>query len=149
MQTFFHATPTSTAQLDTSSLDYTRMPSQELLFPQVNDDPFSRVRVPLLPDNFSPDRSSIEGHSPEVPDAPLAMPQIAIVAANPENVSFVSALTEIEGMNSEGIELRFAHDGWGEAPSGEEGPAGGMLTDLWKGLVDDVFGAEAKVKPAL
>lgn len=99
------------------------------------DDPFAHLRVPLLPDNFA------THHTPEVADGPIAPPQISIVAANPELVS-PSALTEVEGMGMDGVELKFVHE---ETSSEQEQ---GTLTNIWKGLVDDVLGS-SKTKVAL
>lgn len=115
------------AQSDPSSIDFAVMPSRESL-EAAEIDPFSRLRVPLLPDNY------LARNAPEVADAPLPMPEISVIAAHPENVATISALTEVEGMGVDGVELRFAHD----EPAPEREP--GMLTDLWKGLVEDVFG---------
>lgn len=66
------------------------------------------------------------------------------MAADPAAVNVVSALSEVEGMGPDGIELRFGFGrgggGAGEEDSREEF-AGGMLKGLWNGLVDDVLGA--------
>ncbi len=104
MQTFaFRTSAPDSARLDTSSIDYAVLPSPATLFAQPPDDPFARLRVPLLPDNFS------GGHGPETPDAPLAAPEIVVLAGHPENV-VPAALTEIEGMGIDGVELNFAHE---------------------------------------
>ena len=129
MQTFaFRTTSPASARLDTSTIDFAVMPVSSSLYQAQSDDPFANLRVPLSPDNFS-----LEGHVPEAPDAPLVTPEIVIAAANPENVS-PAALTEVEGFGIDGVELNFAHD----TEPAEREP--GMLTDLWKGLVEDVFG---------
>lgn len=104
-----------------------------------SSDPFAHLRVPLLPDNFA------THHVPETTDGPVAPAQISIVAANPELVS-PSALTEVEGMGIDGVELKFVHEGEEAAADQEQQ---GMLTDLWKGLVDDVLGGRNKTKVAL
>lgn len=66
------------------------------------------------------------------------------MAADPSVVNVVSALSEVEGMGPDGIELRFGFGrgggGAGQEEVGEEF-AGGMLKGLWNGLVDDVLGA--------
>lgn len=106
-------------------------------------------RMPLLPDHFSPDRAALASAglaAPEVPDAPLAAPQVLVVAAHPENVT-PSVLTEVEGMGVDGVELKFAHDPLEAAGGVEDGQ--GMLRDLWRGLVDDVFGESGKKVAAL
>ncbi|KAH8671057.1 hypothetical protein BX600DRAFT_237636 [Xylariales sp. PMI_506] len=134
MQTFSSSSSRPRA-VEQHSIDYAVLPSWESLqAPQT--DSASRLRVPLLPDNF------LAHHAPEASDAPLPMPEISVVAADPENVS-ISALTEVEGMGIDGVELKFAHEG----PVVEREP--GMLTDLWKGLVDDVLGEQSHRKLAV
>jgi hypothetical protein len=122
------------AKLDTSTIDYMVFPTSESLTPP-EPDPTLTMRYPLLPDNF------LTKHAPEHSDEPLAAPEIVVIAADPSNV-MPSALTEVEGIGVDGVELKFAH-----APDekGEKEP--GMLTDLWKGLIEDVFG-ENKAKPS-
>lgn len=87
-----------------------------------------QIRIPLLPDNF------VTHYARDEADGPIATPEINIIAANPDTVS-ASALTEVEGMGIDGVELKFIHDG--EAAEQDQG----MLKDLWKGLVDDVLGS--------
>lgn len=71
------------------------------------------------------------------------------MAADPSRVHAVSALSEVEGMGPDGVELSFAHEYPVRGTSEGQQYAGGMLTNMWKGLVDDVFGAADKAKPAL
>lgn len=80
-----------------------------------------------------PDNYNVQHASPEPVAEPVLQGQINVVAADPDNIS-VAPLTEIEGMNLNGIELTFAH----EQPKQESEQ--GMLKDIWKGLVNDVFG---------
>ncbi len=124
---------------DSSTIDYAVMPSWTALYPQPSDDPFFRIRVPLLPDTFRLDRDQLDGHGPEAPDAPLAAPEIVVAAAHPENVA-PSALTEVEAIGIDGVELDFAHR---DEAAEEREP--GMISDLWKGLVDDFFGDKKPV----
>ncbi|KAI1107090.1 hypothetical protein F4804DRAFT_240722 [Jackrogersella minutella] len=133
MQTFTSSAPAAAAEVVT--MDRIVFPGSASLEGS-RDDPFAHLRVPLLPDNFA------THHTPETVDGPIAPPQISIVAANPELVS-PSALTEVEGMGIDGVELKFVHE---PKPSEKEQ---GMLTDLWKGLVDDVLGSSSKNQPAL
>lgn len=131
MQTF----TTSSARpvrLDTSTIDYMVFPTSDSLSPP-HPDETAGIRFPLLPDNF------LAKHGPEATDEPLAAPEIVVVAADPANV-MPAALTEVEGIGIDGVELKFAHEG--EEADSEPG----MLRDLWKGLVDDVFG-DPKSKP--
>jgi hypothetical protein len=146
MQTFTTSSRPS-ARADTSTIDYALMPTHSALYassdPSVTD-PHASLRVPLLPDSFN------VAHAPETLDAPLPAPEISVVAAVPENVAAVSPLTEVEGMGADGVELGFVHGletgAKGKQQQQEEG--GGMIRDLWKGLMDDVFGEEPKPKAA-
>ncbi|KAI1446188.1 hypothetical protein ABKA04_003821 [Annulohypoxylon sp. FPYF3050] len=133
MQTFTSSAPKA-ALANTTTMDNIIFPGSASLDGS-RDDPFAHLRVPLLPDNFA------THHTPEVADGPIAPPQISIVAANPELVS-PSALTEVEGMGMDGVELKFVHE---ETSSEQEQ---GTLTNIWKGLVDDVLGS-SKTKVAL
>lgn len=149
MQTF-HSSPAQAARLDTSSIDFAVLPTTAALYGSEDaaQDSHARMRVPLMPDNYSPDRSYL---SAEQPDAPLAEPEIRIVAADPAAV-LPAALTEVEAFGVDGVELKWAHEadsGVGAGGGGSQHAEGGMLRDLWKGLVDDVFGGEGKAKPAL
>lgn len=143
MQTFNISTTSPRSFTPTSSrpVDFAVLPSQDHLYPQ--SDSFSSIRVPLLPDNESPNRSD-PALAPETPDGPLMTPEIHVVAANPENV--VSAVSEVEGMDVHGVELGFVHslDGVKDQVAEE----GGMIRDLWKGLMEDVFGPDHKAKTA-
>ena len=126
MQTF-NSSAIRNARLDTSTIDYAVFP--ELKEPRAAE---SAIRMPLLPDNF------MVQYGPEQPDGPLAAPEIVVIAAGPHHIA-PAALTEVEGFDIGGIELGFVHR---EARDERDAPAQGMLTDLWKGLMDDVFGPE-------
>ncbi|KXJ90804.1 hypothetical protein Micbo1qcDRAFT_195680 [Microdochium bolleyi] len=150
MQTFSTTAPTAASTSTSPGLDHIVLPGAVAFDTGVSRDPYASVRVPLLPDSaFS------SPHSPEVADGPLPTPEISIVAANPELVQSVSALTEVEGMNVDGIELKFIHDGAASSaisyssPSTADEPesGGGMLRDIWKGLVDD-FSHDTAAKAA-
>lgn len=146
----FHTTPAPRyAQADVSTIDFAVLPSREQLWPSAPEgDAFSRVRVPLLPDNFAPNRAAF---APEAADVPLPAPEIVVMAADPSSVNAVSALTEVEAFSPDGVELSFAHayGGGGRGAAREESYAGGMLKDLWAGLKDDVLGPASQAKPAL
>ncbi|KAI0509422.1 hypothetical protein F5B22DRAFT_616965 [Xylaria bambusicola] len=126
MQTF---SSTATAQATAKNVDNIVFPGSAV-FDGASQDPFSNLRVPLLPDNV------MFQHAPESTDAPATVHDISIVAANPDLVS-PSALTEIEGMGMDGVELKFIYD----AEPAEQEP--GMLTGLWRGLVDDVLSQQS------
>ncbi len=126
MQTF---SSTATSHATAKSVDSIVFPGSAV-FKGANQDPFDNLRVPLLPDNV------MFQHTPESADGPATVHDISIVAANPDLVS-PSALTEIEGMGMDGVELKFIHD----AEPADQTP--GMLTGLWRGLVDDVLSQQS------
>ncbi len=133
MQGFRTSAP-KPARLDPSPIDFAVLPNLE----GPRADPYAGIRVPLLPDNAYPALH----RAVEQPDAPLARPEILVVAANPDAV-MPSALTEVEGMGVDGVELKFAHDL--DRPAEKEP---GMIRDLWKGLLEDVMGGPHKPTPA-
>ncbi|KAK8024215.1 hypothetical protein PG993_012281 [Apiospora rasikravindrae] len=106
----------------------------------------SGPRMPLLPDSYS------VAYAPEAADEPLPKPEISIVAAHPETVS-PSALTEVEGMTMDGVELKFAHESSHYGPSSTQSSyseqGDGMIKGIWNGLLDDVFGESSKTKSKL
>lgn len=119
------------------TMDTTRFPDLSTL--DAVSDPYANIRVPLLPDNASPG-----WRQPEAADAPVMRAEISVVAARPE-VVLPAALTEVEGMGVDGVELRFAHGLHGAAGEGEREVGGGMIRDIWKGMVDDVLGKKVVV----
>ncbi|KAK0720726.1 hypothetical protein B0H67DRAFT_462688, partial [Lasiosphaeris hirsuta] len=131
MQGFRTSAP-KPAQLDTIPIDYAILPDLFTAHYDGAPDPYAFIRVPLLPDNHAPPAFA---RMPEAVDAPLPAPEILVVAANPDLV-LPAALTEVEGMGVDGVELGFVRDIGREV----EAEGHGMVRDIWKGLVDDVFG---------
>ncbi|KAK3296812.1 uncharacterized protein B0H64DRAFT_473006 [Chaetomium fimeti] len=136
MQTFHHSAPKPIAPTF-STIDRAILP--DLFEPTTGTtDPYAHIRVPLLPDNASP--SPLHFRQPEAADEPLRQPEILVVAADPSRV-LPAALTEVEGMGVDGVELGFAHLLGREAEAEESYEMGaGMIRDLWRGMVDDVLG---------
>lgn len=132
MQTFT-SSAARPARSDVSTLDYMVLPNLR----ESQSGFASNVRVPIMPDNYN-----VQHASPEPVAEPLVQGQINVIAADPDTVC-VAPLTEVEGMNLDGVELKFAH----EQPKQE--PESGMLKDIWKGLVDDVFGGASKGRLAV
>ncbi|KAK4224438.1 hypothetical protein QBC38DRAFT_17722 [Podospora fimiseda] len=132
MQTFHHSAPRARPAF-AQTVDHLILPS---LDSTAQSDYY--IRVPLLPDTSFPSSSVLQ---PEATDAPLAKPEILVIAANPEQV-LPAALTEVEGMGVDGVELKFAHQS--EAAKEESWEvSGGMIKDLWRGLVEDVMGPQS------
>lgn len=132
MQTFRTSAPRPAAA-GPRTIDSTVLPLAWTLDPPAVE---PSLRIPLLPDTVY--ETSAATRLPEAADPPLAAPEILVIAADPSQVA-PSALTEVDGMGVDGVELRFVHEA-----DPEPAPAQGMLRDLWGGLVDDVFGEKAK-----
>ena len=123
MQTFHTSVP---SQAPAGHLDATVLPRlHETSTPE--PEPF----MPLLPDNY--------GAFHVLETAELKPTTATILAANPENVVPGSPMASIDTVNLDGVELKFAH----ETPA-EQKDEGSFLGDIWRGMVDDVFGAVKK-----
>ena len=142
MQTFHHSAPKPLAPTF-NTIDRAILPDL-FSFDTTSSsasDPYAHIRVPLLPDNASP--SPLHFRQPEAADAPLRQPEILVVAADPSRV-LPAALTEVEGMGVDGVELGFAHLLGRETEAEESFEMGaGMIRDLWRGMVEDVMGPGA------
>jgi hypothetical protein len=100
----------------------------------------SMLRVPLLPDNYTPDRSIGSAHAPEAEVIPLQRSEISIIAARPEMVA--SALTEVVGLGRE-MGLGELTRAFAEGVERVEGEVVGGLRGLWGDLLDDVLGEKS------
>lgn len=143
MQGFRTSAPKQSV-LDSSTIDHAFLPDLSAAEP-VN--PFSRLRVPLLPDNYNPDRSSTSMHAVEALDEAIPRPEISIVAAHPGHVS-VAALTEVVDNAGIDVDLKDLTAGFSSTPV-EELQEPGALKELWAGFIDDFFGAKSGPKAAL
>jgi len=126
-------------------------------FQTATEQPIEKLRVPLLPDNYSPDRSPSSAHAIESQEISIPRPEISVVAAHPEMV-LPAMLSEVVGNESEEVDIgqwtkgfTFSPEKWMPAAlteavqGGEEGEkAGGTLRELWSGVVDDIFGEKRK-----
>lgn len=129
-------TPSSPAAAATvRTIDFITLPTPPPA-PALN--PFSRLRVPLLPDTYTVAHSE----SAETDDTP-ARAEIHVVDVDTASAR-VAALSEVVGNEAEErawgrefeeLQQRFAEKG----KAGEEEEKG-MLRELWSGIVDDVFG---------
>ncbi|KID98977.1 hypothetical protein MAJ_05072, partial [Metarhizium majus ARSEF 297] len=132
MQTFHSSAPDSMMHTSTTHIDAAVLPSMSSLASSSRTD--QGPRVPLLPDNYG------AAHSPLASDDAVR-PEVTIVAADPDNVVPGAPLSGVEGIGLDGIELKFMHDDAGQ-PKAEE--SSGMIRDIWKGMVEDVFGGTPK-----
>lgn len=110
-------------------------------------DTITRIRVPLLPDNYSPNRAQGTGQEVETLDGPLMIQEIRVIAAHPQQV-LPSAMTEVVGNEAMMDDVRL---GMAYEADPEENQERGMLGQIWGGLVDDIFGQRgaAAAKPAM
>jgi len=141
MQGFTTTVPRKT-RTDASTIDFMFLPSLS----EPASASIASIRVPLLPDNYSPDRSANSVHAHEAVAEAIPSPEIHVIAAHPERIS-VSTLTEVVGNESfelhvEDLTQAFKSkvDELGEKLEAEKG----TLIQLWNGLVDDVLGPKAK-----
>lgn len=123
MQTF-HSSAAAAAAAPSQHIDATVLPNMDFETVVFSAEP----RVPILPDNYN------VAHGPASGDAPVHMP--AIVAADPDRVLPATPLSSVDTVGLDGVELKFVH----EQPKYPQEAEGGMLRDLWKGMVDDVLG---------
>ncbi|KAL6905005.1 hypothetical protein GGI43DRAFT_398658 [Trichoderma evansii] len=93
-------------------------------------------RMPLLPDNYS------TAHPAPDADLPVSIPSSSIFAVNPENVLPVTPLSSLNGV-LDTVELKFVHEAPTPAAAQEESQ--GMIRDMWKGMVEDVFGSNQAI----
>lgn len=102
------------------------------------------MRVPLLPDNYAPDRSIGTGQEAETLDGPIAGGEILVVAAHPEMV-LPAAMTEVVGNEAiDDVRLTMAYEN-------EPEPEQSGFKALWSGIVEDVLGPKggSGLKPAM
>jgi hypothetical protein len=143
MQGFQTSAPKQTAR-DSSTIDF-------FFFPEVPEpppiNPYSRLRVPLLPDNYNPDRSANSAHAVEVPDEAVPSPEISIIASHPENVA-PAAMSEVVGNDGLDVDIGKLTAGFSSTVV-EDLKEPGVLKELWTGLVDDIFGSEGGSQKAV
>lgn len=134
MQGFRSSAPKQAAH-DSSTIDF-------FFFPDVPEpppkNPFSKLRVPLLPDNYTPNRSADSGHALEELDPAIPGPEISIIASHPEDV-VPATISEVVG--NDGVEVDITQlTGVFSKNSEKEVKEPGILSELWSGLVDDILG---------
>lgn len=134
MQTF---SSSASSRTPSSNLDATILPSREALYGSGSSYSSSSPSVPILPDNYS---HTVAESAEESSDAAH---EVTIIAADPDKVSPGSAMAEVGDIGLDGVDFKFAHEGRGSSGD-DQAHQGGMLRDLWKGMVDDVFGEPAK-----
>lgn len=140
MQGFRTSAPKQ-APRDTSTIDFFYFPEVP---PPPPKNPFQKLRVPLLPDNYYPDRSPNSGNAVESPDEAVPRPEIMIIASHPEDV-VPAALTEVVG--NDGLEQGLEELTKSFKSNVEEVKEPGVIRELWNSMIDDIFGPK-KANPA-
>jgi hypothetical protein len=134
MQGFRSSSPKYAAR-DSSTIDF-------FFFPEVPEpppaNPFAKLRVPLLPDNYTPDRSANSPHAVESLDGAVPRPEIHVVASHPDNVLPAAAMSEVVGNDGVDVDIGQLIVGFTSPAAAPKEP--GVLKELWGGLVDDIFG---------
>ncbi|KAL6829099.1 hypothetical protein J3E69DRAFT_228605 [Trichoderma sp. SZMC 28015] len=95
-------------------------------------------RMPLLPDNYA------AAHPAPAADMPVSIASSSIVAVNPDTVLPATPLSSLSGV-LDTIELKFVHEE-PAAVAQDDGQSQGMIRDLWKGMVEDVFGSNQPIR---
>ncbi|KAL5092706.1 hypothetical protein Trisim1_000444 [Trichoderma cf. simile WF8] len=95
-------------------------------------------RMPLLPDNYA------AAHPAPAADMPISIASSSIVAVNPDTVLPATPLSSLSGV-LDTVELKFVHEE-PAAVAADEGQSQGMIRDLWKGMVEDVFGSNQPIR---
>ncbi|KAK0106991.1 hypothetical protein ONS95_003706 [Cadophora gregata] len=138
MQGFRTSAPKQ-ASRDNSTIDF-------FFFPEVPAEgpvnPFQKLRVPLLPDNYNPDRSPESAHALEALDEAVPRPEISIMAAHPENVA-PSAMSEVVGNDGLDLDIGQLTSAFSTLlPTSSKGECKepGVIKELWSGLLDDILG---------
>jgi hypothetical protein len=138
MQGFRTSAPKPAAH-DTSTIDFMFFPQIEAAPPA---NPFQKLRVPLLPDNYHPDRSPNSGNELETLDGAVDRQEILIVASHPEDV-MPAAMTEVVGNDSVEMGIEELTSMLKNAtPEIIREP--GVIKELWSGVLDDILGAKDK-----
>lgn len=133
MQTF--SSVASSTSTPAAHLDATVLPAFSSFNPTTS---FADAlpRMPLLPDNYG------AAHPAPDVDLPVSIPSSSIVAVNPDNVQPATPLSSLSGV-LDTVELKFVHEQPASAATSEESQ--GMIRDLWKGMVEDVFGSNQAI----
>lgn len=112
---------------------------ESFIFPEIPEaaplNPFSKLRVPLLPDNYS------ASHVAEVIDGAVSRPEISIVAAHPENVA-PAAMSEVVGNDGLDVDIGQLAASAGIVETSSEVKEEGVIKELWNAVVDDLIGAK-------
>ena len=128
---------------DTSTIDFAYMPQYELEEPT----PPEIMRVPLLPENFFPPRTS---HALKEAVEPVIRPQISTASFdNLHSVSAMSEVTDNHSIDLDPFDLTSKVNAAAKKMTGlpiEKLKEPGIVRELWSGMLDDLLGAKKTAK---
>jgi hypothetical protein len=139
----FRTTATPTPTPSTRSIDFITLPQPPA---PSSLNPFSQVRVPLLPDSHTLSFSTSEDSESTPARAEIHVVDIDTASAR------VAALSEVVG--NESTERAWGKE-WAEMEREREGARStegeerSVLRELWSGIVEDVFGKDGGKKLAV
>jgi len=137
MQGFKSSAPVQAAR-DNSTIDF-------FFFPQIPAappaNPFEKLRVPLLPDNYNPDRSPGSINAIEATEVPHPKDEISIMASRPEQI-LPATMSEVVGNNELDVKIEELTEGLSSKIAELKEP--GMLRELWGSFLDDLLGPKRK-----
>ncbi|RFU28694.1 hypothetical protein B7463_g7664, partial [Scytalidium lignicola] len=140
---------------DNSHIDFVSFPD---ITEKQGIDSFANLRVPLLPDNYNPDRSANSAHALEASIEAVARPEISVVAPHPEIVLPVSLFTEVVGNEAYEMDLskltaafpdRVIQGLQGLQELKDDLKEPGLLREVWNSLIEGIFGPKDGHKVAL
>ncbi|CZS98504.1 hypothetical protein WAI453_005763 [Rhynchosporium graminicola] len=137
MQGFKSSAPKQAVR-DNSTMDFFFFPEVPAAEPL---NPFQRLRVPLLPDNYNPDRSPESGNALESLDQAVPRPEISIMAAHPENVA-PAAMSEVVGNDAVDIDIGQLTESFSTYLPEVQAKEPGVVKELLNSFMDDILGPQ-------
>jgi len=135
----FKSSASVRAPRDNSTIDFFFFPQIEPA-PPIN--PFEKLRVPLLPDNYNPDRSPGSPNAIETFEARLPNDEV-IMASHPEQI-MPATMSEVVGNDELDLDAKIDELTEGLSSRIAELKEPGMLRELWGSVLDDILGPKSK-----
>ena len=126
---------------DTSTIDFAYLPREPAAVPMDN----VNLRVPLIPDNTSPNRSGVHA-IPALDYDSVMRPQVVTAAGEATYVSAPSAMSDVHDNTAVGVDygaLAEKMEQTASVVSQRTEAAKGTVRQLWSGMLDDVLGPKA------
>ncbi|KAL9102795.1 MAG: hypothetical protein Q9163_002113 [Psora crenata] len=138
---------------DNATIDFAYMPQGML---NVSPEP-ETFRVPLLPDNFTPPMEHTNNAHRDVYMESVVRPQISTTSANGTHIDSPSAMSDVTDNHALEIDVFDLTKKVGHAATAaatkvtgmsakELEKKKGMLSELFSGMIDDIFGSKTMAK---